>query len=194
MTAMQPHPHPHPHPHAPQRQQGIVLIGVLVLLSLAALAAVQYSQRRVHERQREAEEELLYIGEQYRLAIESYWRNSPGKTRVLPTRLEELVLDPRFPQPRRHIRKLYADPLDASSAWGLVKQGNALIGVYSQAEGVPFRISGFDEANVGFDGATSYADWRFKAKVFSAAPTGGARPGSPAPSPAPKPGSRSAAR
>jgi type II secretory pathway pseudopilin PulG len=180
-------------PHV-ERSRGIVLIGVMVLLALAALAAVQYSQRRVHERQREAEEELLYIGEQYRLAIESYWRNPPGKVRVLPTRLEDLVLDPRFPQPRRHIRKLYADPLDAAAAWGLVKQGNALVGVYSQAEGVPFRTTGFAEANVGFDNATSYADWRFKAKVFSAPPPGGARPGSPAPAPAPQPGGRSALR
>jgi type II secretory pathway pseudopilin PulG len=183
-----------PHPRAHPRQQGIVLIGVMVLLALAALAAVQYSQRRVHERQREAEEELLYIGEQYRLAIESYWRNSPGRTRVLPTRLEDLVQDPRFPQPRRHIRKLYADPLDPGSAWGLVKQGNALVGVFSQAEGMPFRTTGFADANVGFDGATSYADWKFKAKVYSAQPPAAARPGSPAPTPAPQPGGRNATR
>jgi type II secretory pathway pseudopilin PulG len=176
-----------------RRQKGIVLIGVMILLALAAMAAVQYSQSRVHERQREAEEDLLYVGEQYRLAIESYWRNSPGKIRALPTRLEDLVQDPRFPQPRRHIRKLYPDPLDASSAWGLIKQGNALIGVYSQAPGVPFRTTGFGDANVDFDGATHYADWRFRAKVL-ATPPGAARPGGPTPSPSTPPGSRSPTR
>jgi type II secretory pathway pseudopilin PulG len=176
----------YPQGPAKPNQSGFVLIGVLVLLSLAALAAVQYSQSRTHERQREAEEDLLYVGEQYRMAIESYWRNSPGKARVLPSRLEDLVMDPRFPQPRRHLRKLYRDPLNAASEWGLIKQGNALIGVYSQAAGVPFRTTGFAEVNVGFDQAASYADWQFKAKVFTAAaPPGAAKPGSPAPGPKP---------
>jgi type II secretory pathway pseudopilin PulG len=168
-----------------------VLIGVLVLLTLAALAAVQYSQSRAHERQREAEEDLLYVGEQYRQAIESYWRNPPSRARVLPTRLEDLVSDPRFPQARRHIRKLYPDPLSPTSEWGLIKQGNALIGVYSQAAGVPFRTTGFAEVNVGFDNPTRYADWQFKAKVF-APPAASSAPGGLGP--APKPGARSPTR
>jgi hypothetical protein len=110
---------------------------------------------------------------------------------VLPARLEDLASDPRFPQARRHIRKLYPDPLSPTSEWGLIKQGNALIGVYSQAVGVPFRTAGFADANVGFENATSYADWRFKAKVFSTPPAASAPSGF---NPAPQPGTRNPPR
>jgi type II secretory pathway pseudopilin PulG len=153
-------------------ESGLILIGVLVMLALAALFAVQTGQRLADSRQRDNEEELLHIGEQYRAAIESYWRLSPATARALPSRLQDLVEDNRFPQPRRHLRKLYADPLAPESPWGIVKQGNAVIGVYSQADGVPFRQTGFSEAQRGFDNAGSYSDWRFSANVVPKPGTG----------------------
>jgi type II secretory pathway pseudopilin PulG len=146
-------------------QGGFVLIGVLVALSLAALVAVQSGQRLADMRQRASEAELLSIGDQYRQAIESYWRLSPGGVRTLPVRLEDLVLDPRFPQPRRHIRKLYSDPMDLDSTWGVLRVGGAVVGVYSQAEGVPFKQNGFADGQIGFDNAQSYSSWHFNARV-----------------------------
>lgn len=154
--------------------RGVALIGLLVVLTLAAMGAVGAGQRLADRRQREAEAELLWVGQAYRRAIESYWRQSPGAVRVLPTRLEDLLQDSRFPQPRRHLRKLYGDPLAPGKEWGLVRQGSALVGVYSQAEGEPFRQAGFDEVDVGFAAARSYADWRFVAKLPSARPPAGA--------------------
>ena len=134
------------------------------------------TQRLVDKRQREAEAELLWVGQAYRQAIESYWRQSPGPVRALPAQLEDLVHDNRFPQPRRHLRKLYADPVAPEQAWGLVRQGNAVVGVYSTAPGEPFRQDGFDEVNVGFSGARSYADWRFVAKLPPTRPPAGTPP------------------
>jgi type II secretory pathway pseudopilin PulG len=168
-------------------QRGFMLIGMLIVLSLAALAAVQGGQHLSDKRQRDSEEDLLYVGEQYRQAIESYWRQSPNGVRSLPARLDDLVLDPRFPQPRRHLRKLYADPIAPEVAWGVIKLGNAVVGVYSQAEGVPFRQAGFSAVQAGFDNAQHYADWRFVFTVPANAPTPtpGQLPGAkPAPSPA----------
>lgn len=144
-----------------RRQSGLVLVGVMVALALAALGASFVGQRLYDSRMRDAEEDLLWVGEQYRLAIESYWRNSPGGLRTLPTNLEDLVRDPRFPQVRRHLRKLYPDPTAPQRPWGLVRQGNGLTGVHSQSEGEPFRKTGFSDKQLGFDTAKTFAEWQF---------------------------------
>jgi type II secretory pathway pseudopilin PulG len=152
---------------ARSRQSGLVLVGVMVALALAALGASFVGQRLHDSRVRDAEEDLLWVGEQYRLAIESYWRDTPGGLRTLPTNLEDLVRDPRFPQVRRHLRKLYPDPTAPERAWALVRQGNALMGVHSQSEGEPFRKTGFSDKQPGFDVAKTYAEWQFVFKPTS---------------------------
>ncbi len=144
-----------------RHEQGFVLLGVLVALAVVALLAVEFGQRAGDRRQRDAEEELLDAGREMRQAIESYWRASPGGVRTLPTRLEDLLLDPRFAQPQRHLRRLLRDPLPPHRPWGVIRQGRGIVGVYSQADGTPFRRTGFGPAEAGFDTARSYADWRF---------------------------------
>ncbi len=158
-----------------RNRHGFVLIGVLIALGLTALAAVQTGQRLIDSRRRDSEAELLFVGEQYRQAIASYGRATPGGVRRWPTRLEDLLEDRRFPQPRRHLRKLYPDPLSPESPWGLLNQGSAVIGVYSQAPGTPFRQTGFGSGQRGFENAQTYADWRFVADL----PLAVAAPGTP---------------
>jgi type II secretory pathway pseudopilin PulG len=144
-----------------QSQSGMLLIGVLVLLALTALAAVQTGQRWYDARQRANEEELLFVGEQYRQAIESYWREAPNTVHQMPTRVEDLVVDNRFPFPKRHLRKVFRDPLAPDQPLVEIRDGAALLGVYSQAEGRPFRQVGFEGSQKNFNNAVSYADWKF---------------------------------
>lgn len=175
-------------PPRPAPRRGFVLIGVLIALALAAMIAVQSGQRLADTRQREDEAELLHVGEQYRLAIESYWRQSPGAVRTLPARLEDLVQDPRFVNPRRHLRKLLRDPMPPHAAWGELRQGNAVVGVYSQAPGTPFRQSGFSEAQKGFDNAQRYGDWQFRADLPAPAPSASQPGNTKPPGTSPPPG------
>ena len=172
-------------PAACRGSRGFVLIGVLIALALTALLAVHTGQRLADTRQRENEAELLFVGEQYRQAIMSYWRASPVGMRSWPGRLEDLVEDRRSAVPRRHLRKLYADPLSPETPWGLLNQGGGVIGVYSLAPGTPFRQTGFSVAQRGFDGAQRYADWRFVAEL----PSAPAAPAGPVPGKTPSPGS-----
>jgi type II secretory pathway pseudopilin PulG len=139
--------------------------------------------------QREREEELLFVGEQFREAIRSYHDNPTGGPKVFPKTLADLVEDNRGVKPARHLRKLFADPMTGSREWGLVRAGDRITGVHSLHTGVPMRRANFTALQEPFASAQSYRDWRFTyvaAAVPAAAaaaapptPTGPADPGVP---------------
>jgi type II secretory pathway pseudopilin PulG len=141
----------------------MLLLGVLVFLAVGSLGLALVSQRWSDARRRQDEEELLRVGLQYRKAIESYY-NAPlpvGRARQLPGQIEDLLKDPRFPNTVRHLREAYPDPLARDKEWGLVRRGTGLVGVYSQADGTPFRQDKLTTW-LGYEvRAKSYEEWRF---------------------------------
>lgn len=141
--------------------RGFILLGLLIGLAMLGWLLAAYTQSAHAARQRDAELDLLWAGQQYRAAIESYYRATPGPIKQLPMRLEDLLQDPRFPAPLRHLRRLYADPIAPEQPWGIVRLNGQIVGVYSQAAGEPFRRADFDPGLESFAGALSYADWRF---------------------------------
>jgi hypothetical protein len=104
---------------------------------------------------------LLWVGQQFRHALESYYLATPGPAKHLPVHLEDLLRDNRFPQPVRHLRRLYTDPVQPEVPWGVLKRGNQIIGIYSQADGTPFRTTDLGPGLEAAEGARTYADWRF---------------------------------
>jgi len=146
---------------AGNRSRGVVLMGLMVLLALGGLLAVRYTESAITARQREQEAQLLWVGQQFRQALESYYLATPGPAKHLPVSLNELVRDTRFPQPVRHLRRIYADPLQPEVPWGLVRRGNQIIGVYSQSDGTPLRRTQLGPGLESLEGADHYADWRF---------------------------------
>jgi type II secretory pathway pseudopilin PulG len=143
------------------RARGVVLLGLMAFLAIAGLLTVHFAESVAAARQREREAQLLWVGQQYRAALESYWRATPGPVKHLPVTLEELVRDSRFPNPVRHLRRIYPDPLQPDVPWGLMRRGNQIIGVYSQSDATPMRRTGFAAGLEAFEGATQYAAWRF---------------------------------
>ena len=135
--------------------------------ALAAGATVWSQWQR-----RERETQLLWAGEQIRRAIAAYSQAAAEQGAGLPRSLQDLLLDPRTPVQRRFLRQIYEDPMTRSTDWGLVRdpQGR-LVGVYSRADGVPTKQARFAPAYAHFEGAKSYADWRFLAGVLPAAPS-----------------------
>lgn len=147
-----------------RQQQGFTLLAVLFLVAvlgvgMAALGLVWETAAR-----REKEAQLLFVGDQYRRAIESYHRATPGGTRQYPKRLQDLLLDRRFPQTVRHLRRLYADPVTGSPEWGLVKEGEGIIGVHSLSADAPMKQAGFPRVYEAFAEAASLGDWVFQAR------------------------------
>lgn len=144
------------------RSSGFTYLTVLFALGIlgAGLAAVGVNWS--HEAQRQREEELLYVGEQIRKAIGGHYQQSPGTHKRYPEKLEDLLLDSRFLTVRRHLRRMYIDPITGRAEWGLVRAPDGgIMGVYSLGQGKPIKISGFGPYEVDFAGAETYADWRF---------------------------------
>lgn len=117
------------------------------------------------EVRREKEAELLRIGEEIALAIAAYHKATPTPDKQFPQRLEDLVEDRRGLVTRRHLRKVYLDPLTGKADWILIPNAGRISGVASRATGAPIRRTGFAVGQESFADAKSYADWRFVAVV-----------------------------
>ena len=114
---------------------------------------------------REKEDELLFVGDQFRRALRLYYANSPGSARY-PVRLEDLLKDPRYPNVRRYLRKIYRDPITGSAEWGLLKgPGDLIIGVYSLSDEEPLKKTGFRLVDRSFEEKSKYSEWVFVPRI-----------------------------
>lgn len=100
-------------------QQGFVYLWALYTVALAGIAMAAAAHVWQAKSLREKEAELMFIGEQFRLAIKSY--QSTG-TKQFPKTLEDLVEDKRTPNVVRHLRKIYVDPMTNTTEWGIVEE------------------------------------------------------------------------
>jgi hypothetical protein len=71
--------------------------------------------------------------------------------------------DPRHPSTRRHLRKLYADPMTGKATWGLVQAGggSGIAGVHSLSDEKPTAKGHAGGDLAGRDYRQSYRDWKF---------------------------------
>lgn len=146
----------------PAAQRGFTYLLVLVLIALVGYGLGRAGIVWKTEAQRIREDELLFVGTQYKRAIEAYLKAQEGVARY-PARLEDLLLDPRFATTKRHLRKLYPDPLAPKGEWGLILDPDTrgIAGVYSQTEGTPIKQGNFAREYDFFVDSPSYAGWRF---------------------------------
>ncbi|GKS68210.1 type II secretory pathway, pseudopilin PulG [Nitrosomonas sp. PY1] len=100
-------------------QRGFVYLWALYTVALAGLSMAAAAHVWQAKSLREKEAELMFIGEQFRLAIKSY--QSTG-TKQYPQKLEDLVEDKRSANVVRHLRKIYVDPITNTSEWGIVEE------------------------------------------------------------------------
>jgi type II secretory pathway pseudopilin PulG len=144
------------------KQSGFTCIGILIIVAVMGAGLAATGTLFSHASQREKERELLFAGNQFRQAIASYYRRSPGAASY-PKKLEDLIEDKRFPMPQRHLRKLYPDPVTGQAEWGLVEApgGAGIMGVYSRSEEAPIKSGNFGAQDAAFEGAARYADWQF---------------------------------
>lgn len=101
-------------------QKGVVYLWALFAVTVAGVVLAATGQVWLVASQREKEQELLFIGEQFRKAIMAYYSNPVTGIQQYPEKLEDLLEDKRGPVPIRHLRKIYIDPITRTDEWGLI--------------------------------------------------------------------------
>lgn len=148
-----------------RRQQGFTYLGLIILITVIGLVGAMTLKADALLRRAAAEEELLEIGAEFSVALQSYAAATPRGQPTQPASLELLLRDPRFPQPRRHLRKIFVDPVTGKAEWGVVYANGekGVVAVYSLSQAKPLKIGNFDARFANFAGKKHISDWKFTA-------------------------------
>jgi type II secretory pathway pseudopilin PulG len=165
------------------RQAGFTYLGLIIFVTIIGLVGAATLKIGALLQRAAAEEELLGIGAAFSAALDSYAAATPQGASPYPPSLKELLKDPRVPGVRRHLRKIFVDPLTGKAEWGVVYLGDGTTGVvavHSLSTAKPLKVANFDSRFAGLDNADTISAWRFKARD----PALGQGPGRPQPQPA----------
>lgn len=142
------------------RQHGAVYLLLIFIVALSGVLLAGFGQVWATAAMRDKELQLLHAGEAYSRAIASYYDATPGASKQYPQQIDDLLLDRRFPDIRRHLRQRYADPMSGKADWIEIREQGRLVGVRSSDTRKPIKQGGFASGSE-FENAGSYADWRF---------------------------------
>ncbi len=141
---------------------GFTYIGLLILLAIVSIGATATVQLGAVTQRRSAEDELMYIGRQFRAALASYQNSTPGGMPRQPKELIDLTKDPRQPVLRRHLRQIPIDPITGKAEWGVIRTPDGFVGaVHSLSDARPIRIANFEADFASFEGSERYSEWEF---------------------------------
>jgi type II secretory pathway pseudopilin PulG len=148
-----------------RRQHGFTYLSLVILLAILGLVGAAALKVESLLARAAAEQELLEIGAAFSAALDSYAAATPAGKPTQPPTLQDLLKDNRFPTIRRHLRKIFVDPISGKAEWGITYVGDkvGVIGVYSLAQTQPLKLANFDERFQNFENKTHYADWKFTA-------------------------------
>ena len=161
------------------RSGGFTYLGLLVLIVLIGVLLARAGEVWSAAAQRDREQELLWVGHEYRAAIGRY----VAQNRHYPATLAELLGTTRAGPDAsegssgagpatapgvlealgfRALRRLYRDPMTNSTDWETVPSPDGrIMGVVSKSKLQPIKRAGFSDDDLGFAGAESYAGWQF---------------------------------
>ncbi|OAM51332.1 secretion system X pseudopilin PulG-like protein [Methylovorus sp. MM2] len=143
-------------------EHGYTFIGLLIVIMVIGFSLAEAGNIWSQQRQRDREQELLKIGDKFRLAIRDYYNATPGPIKQYPKNLQALLRDDRFPIPKRYIRKIYEDPMTQSQVWGRYEApGGGIMGVFSTSIATPFKTRNFPPIYSTFENKTNYGEWVF---------------------------------
>ncbi len=141
-------------------EAGFTYLGVLAVVVIMGIMGEVVVTLDSQRRKLDREAELLFRGQSYVRAIRSYY-DVEDPVKHYPRNLDDLLLDSRFIH-KRHIRRLYNDPITGEE-WVLVRAADGgIAGVVSASDTAPVKRANFPKGLETFEGAGSYADWVFE--------------------------------
>jgi type II secretory pathway pseudopilin PulG len=154
-----------------RREAGFTYVGLIVLVTIIGLVGAATLKADTLLRRAAAEQELLEIGAAFSAALTSYAEATPRGQLPQPPSLEALLKDPRFPGTRRHLRKIFVDPVTGKAEWGIVwlnkgtgidgSGGSGVLAVYSLSEAKPLKQANFDGRFQNFENRDHLSEWKF---------------------------------
>jgi len=143
--------------------RGFTYISLIILVAIIGLVAATTLKTGAMLQRSAAERALLDIGAQFSDALQSYANATPAGQPAQPPSLQALLRDPRYPGVRRHLRKIFVDPMTGKAEWGVVYLANqvGVVAVYSLSDAKPIKIGNFPARFQAFDGKLLISDWKF---------------------------------
>ena len=147
------------------RQQGFTYLSLVILLAIIGLVGAAALKVEALMARAAAEEELLETGAAFSAALDSYAAATPEGKPTQPPTLQDLLKDTRFPTIRRHLRKVFIDPISGKAEWGITYIGDksGIVGIYSLSQAQPLKLANFDDRFQNFENKQHYAEWKFTA-------------------------------
>ena len=144
------------------KQAGYTYMALLLALAVISMTVGLGASMLTNSVRRDKEEDLLYAGDQIRQAIERYHALNLTGQYPYPRDLDALLRDPFQPGLKRHLRRVYLDPISPAEDWVLIRdERRGIIGVHSSSTREPLKTGGFPKEYENFRNAKTYADWHF---------------------------------
>lgn len=161
-----------------KKAAGFTYLGLIVLVALIGLATAATLKAGAVLQRGAAEQDLLDVGAEFADALASYAAATPAGQPPQPPSLQELLKDPRFPYVRRHLRKVFFDPVTGRADWGIVyltgdSGERGIIAVHSLSAARPVKQANFEARFADFEHKLYLSDWKFgqeQARVGQALP------------------------
>ena len=148
-----------------RNEAGFTYVGLVFFVAMLGLVGAATLKVDALLRRAAAEQDLLEIGAEFSEALRSYAAATPRGYPPVPPTLQDLLKDPRFPGTRRHLRKIFVDPVTGKSEWGIVYQGDkvGVLAVYSLSQAQPLKLANFDARFQNFENKEHLSEWTFTA-------------------------------
>ena len=145
--------------HPRVRQSGFTYLGLMAAIVILGIFLTVAGRVWSFSEQRDKEAQLLWVGDQFRMAIARYY----AFNHHYPLTLEIMLQDDASPVALHHLRQLYRDPMSGEADWTLIvdPSGVGIMGVASKSKAVPIKRKGFDDIEAGFADKDCYCDWKF---------------------------------
>lgn len=144
-----------------RHQGGFAYLWTLMLVAFMGVGLTIGADLYATAARRDKERELIFIGHEFRHALERYYNAGAAGQNQYPLTMEDLLKDPRFANPRRHLRRLYTDPVTGKAEWHLVLRQGRIVGVRSTSTMRPIKQDNFGDDDAGLAKKSRYADWVF---------------------------------